>query len=177
MDRTAWIVVTFCVIGLVSWTWWTGKQIPRRPVPVTATQTAPTPPPANSQAPLPSAAAAASAAPSATPVAQSSPTFAEKNETLRNEDIELHLTNRGGGIQDAVLINQLGQERDRVKLNSKEQIPIGAIMEKPDSPALDEFTLAADTDGGVRAERNSNGVVTRKKFFFPPGKEKKDNFL
>ncbi|HZR78221.1 MAG TPA: membrane protein insertase YidC, partial [Chthoniobacterales bacterium] len=84
---------------------------------------------------------------------------------------------RGGGIQDAVLINHLGQDRDRVTLNSKEQVPIGAIIEKPDAPALDEFTLATETDGGVKAERNSNGVVTRKKFFFPPGKEKKDNFL
>jgi len=151
--------------------------MPRRPVPVAATQTAPTQSPANSPAPLPSAAAPLAAAPSATPVAQSTPAFAEKNETLRNEDIELHLTNRGGGIQDAVLINHLGQDRDRVTLNSKEQVPIGAIIEKPDAPALDEFTLATETDGGVKAERNSNGVVTRKKFFFPPGKEKKDNFL
>jgi len=177
MDRTAWIVVTLCVIGLVFWTWWTGKHMPQRPVAAPAPTITAAPLPATSSSPLPSIASSPVALPSATPAAQSTPAFAEKTATLRNDDVELHLTNRGGGIQEAVLLNHIGQEEQRVTLNSKEQTPIGAMFDKLDAPTLDEFALTTDPDGSIRGERNANGITIRKKFFFPPGKETKDNFL
>ena len=176
MDRTAWIVVILCVIGLLTWTWWTGKHQPPRPVP-----------PALSPTPLPLATASASAAPltpsspaaaaTATPAAEATPAFAEKAEILRNDDVELHLTNRGGGIREASLLNQIAQGDKRVVINSKDQLPIGAMIEQPNAPKLDEFALSREADGSVKCERNADNVIVRKKFFFPPSKEKKDNFL
>src|SRR5260370_12526168 len=106
MDRTAWIVVILCVIGLLTWTWWTGKHQPPRPVP-----------PALSPTPLPLATASASAAPltppsptaaaTATPAAEATPAFAEKADMLRNDDYELGLTNRGAGSPHASFLHQI----------------------------------------------------------------------
>jgi YidC/Oxa1 family membrane protein insertase len=170
MDRTAWIVIILCVIGLLTWTWWTGKHQPPRPVP-----------PALSPTPLPLATANASAAPltppSPTAAATATPAFAEKAEILRNDDVELRLTNRGGGIREASLLNQIAQGDKRVVINSKDQLPVGAMIEQPNAPKLDEFALSREADGSVKCERNADNVIVRKKFFFPPSKEKKDNFL
>src|SRR5438874_9288121 len=170
MDRTAWIVVILCVIGLLTWTWWTSKHQPPRPVP-----------PALSPTPLPLATASASAAPltppsptaaaTATPGAQATPAFAEKAKILRNDDVELRLTNRGGGIAEAVLLNHIGQGDQRVVINSRDQMPIGAMVEQPAAPKLDEFALSREPDGSIKCEQNSNNLTIRKKFFFPPSKE------
>ena len=176
MDRTAWIVITFCVIGLALWTWWTGKQLPTRPAPATLSASA-TPVVSPSASALPLTSSSPVPAASATPSPASTPAFAERTETLRNDDVELHLTNRGGGIVDAVLLNHIGQGDQRVVLNSKEQTPIGAMLEKPDAPKVEEFVVSKDSDGSVKCERNADNVTIRKKFFFPPSKEKKDNFL
>src|SRR5438105_14916536 len=102
MDRTAWIVVILCVIGLLTWTWWTGKHQPPRRVP-----------PALSPTPLPLATASASRGPltppsptpaaTATPAAQATPAFAETCQTLRSDRVQLRLTNRGGDIRQATL--------------------------------------------------------------------------
>jgi YidC/Oxa1 family membrane protein insertase len=173
MDRTAWIVVALCVIGLVAWEWWTIKNQPPRP----ATTASPTPAPL--AAVSPSATASLSPAPvaSATPAATANAAFAEKSEVLRNDDVELRLTNRGGGISEAVLLSHIGQGDQRVVLNSKDHPPIGAMIEQPNSPSLDEFTLSREPDGGIKCERAADNITVRKKFFFPPSKEKKDNFV
>jgi YidC/Oxa1 family membrane protein insertase len=175
MDRTAWIVIALCVIGLVAWEWWAARQVPPRPLTVTASPTA---------APLiagasPSPASLVSPLPSATPaVVESAPSFPEKIETLRNADVELRLTNRGGGISEAVLLNHVAEGDKRVVLNSPQQVPIGAIIDQPAAPALLEFTPSRDADGSVKFERPaSDGITIRKKFFFPKSDEKKDNFV
>jgi len=176
MDRTAWIVVTLCVIGLILWTWWTGKQMPLRPAPVPLSATA-TPLAAPSESAVPSTPPSSVPAASATPAAEATPTFAEKTETLRNDDVELRLTNRGGGIAEAVLVNHIGQNAQRVVINSKDQTPVGAMIDQSASLKLDEFTLTREPDGSVKCERNRDNVAIRKKFFFPSSNEKKDNFV
>jgi YidC/Oxa1 family membrane protein insertase len=179
MDRTAWIVVSLCVIGLVAWEWWLAKQAPPRPATVAASP-APGLTPALASAPSTTAAPVASPAlaPTATPQVEATPSFAEKTETLRNADVELHVTNRGGGIREAVLLNQVVQNGERVTLNSKDHAPIGAIIEQPAAPALAEFTLARNADGSVKCERVTPEKVTiRKKFFFPQTDQKRDNFV
>ena len=173
MDRTAWIAITLCVIGLVAWEWWTVKNAPPRPASVSSQTPASVAAVSATPAPLPSAAASATA----TPAAQAAPEFAERPETLRNEDLELHLTNRGGGIREAVLLNHIAQGDQRVVLNSKDLPPIGAIVDQPNAPRLEEFNLSREPDGGIKCERTADNVTIRKKFFFPPSKEKKDNFL
>src|SRR5439155_23301336 len=125
MDRTAWIVVTLCVIGLIVWQIYVVKQTPRRPAPVTVAQPSPSPAISSSIAPLPGA-----PAPVTTPTpAEVAASFPEKIETLRNSDVELRLTNRGGGIKEAVLLKQIAEKGQRVVLNSS--APIGAIIEQP----------------------------------------------
>jgi YidC/Oxa1 family membrane protein insertase len=173
MDRTAWIVVSLCVIGLVAWEWWSIKNQPTR----SAAATSPTPAPLAALSPSATATISPSLAASATPAPQATPTFAEKNEVLRNDDVELRLTNRGGGISEVVLLNHIGQGDQHVVLNSKEQPPTGAMVDQPNAPQLDEFTLSRELDGAIKCERVADNLTVRKKFFFPPSKEKKDNFI
>jgi YidC/Oxa1 family membrane protein insertase len=106
------------------------------------------------------------------------PSFPEKIESLRNSDVELRLTNRGGGIKEVVLLNQVAEKGERVVLNSAECAPIGTITDQPSSPELPEFTASRELSSAVRFERTTAEQVTiRKRFFFPKSEEKKDNFV
>ena len=178
MDRTAWIVVAFCVVGLVVWEMYLAKQIAPRPAPVTAThgQTSPTAT-ASILAPSPSSSPLASPE-AASQGAESAPAFAEKAEILRNSDVELRFTNRGGGIAEAVMFNHVAEDDKHVTLNSPKHMPIGAIVEDPAKPALPEFTLTRESDSSIRCERTApDGITIRKKFSLLESKQKKDNFL
>ncbi len=127
MDRTAWIAITLCVLGLIAWEIW----IARQPLPPPAVATAPSAPPLASDIPAASAPSAVAtpvqqAGTAATPGPSATPAqFEEKTETLRNSDVELHLTNRGGGISEAVLLNYPAEvgKSERVTLNSPARTP------------------------------------------------------
>src|SRR5215471_15440063 len=176
MDRTAWIVVALCVVGLVVWEMYLAKQMAPRPAPVTATpgQASPTATP-GILAPSPHPFALPEAAPEG---AESLPSFAEKIETLRNSDVELRFTNRGGGIAEAVLFNHIGENDKRVTLNSPKHMPIGAMVDDPARPALPEFTLSRESDSSMRCERAMpDGITIRKKFSLLQSSQKTDNFL
>src|SRR5262249_52491283 len=163
MDRTAWIVVALCVVGLVIWEMYLAKQMAPRPAPVTATpgQTSPAATP-GILAPLPSPLATPEPAPQG---AESLPTFEEKLETLHNSDVELRFTNRGGGIAEAVMFNHIGENSKRVTLNSPKHMPIGAMVDDPAKPVLPEFTLTRESDSSMRCERTTpDGITIRKKF-------------
>ena len=172
MDRTAWIVVVLCVIGLVLWELYLVKQTPPRPAPVNVTPGQVSP-----------AATIASPTPLAAPevppkAAEPVPSFPEKIETLRNSDVELRLTNRGGGIKEAVLLRQVSEKGQRVVLNSAESAPIGTLIEQPSAPALPEFTASTESDSVVRFDHTTaEQVAIRKKFFFQQSPENKDNFV
>src|SRR5215475_11621785 len=176
MDRTAWIVVALCVVGHVVWEMYLAKQMAPRPASVTAApgQISPTATPAF-LAPSPSPLASPEAAPQAT---ESAPTFEERVETLRNSDVELHFTNSGGGIAEAVMINHIAENSKRVTLNSPKHMPIGAMVDDPAKPALSEFTLSREFDGSIRCEHAApDGITIRKKFSLLQSNQKKDNFL
>jgi len=174
MDRTAWIAVTLCVIGLVVWQIYVVKQTPPRhaPVSVAPEQTSPS-------ASIPSSTPLA--APAAAPkTAEPVPSFPEKIETLRNSDVELRFTNRGGGIKEAILLGQVAEKGERVALNSAESAPIGAIIESRElgTPAFSEFTASREANFVVKFERvTAEQIAVRKKFFFQQSPEKKDNFV
>jgi YidC/Oxa1 family membrane protein insertase len=176
MDRTAWIAVGLCVVGLVLWEFYLAKQIAPRTAPATAArvQTSPTATPAT----LP-----ASPSPLATPEAppqgaESGPSFPEKTETLRNSDVELRLTNRGGGLSEAVMLNHIAEDSKPVILNSSKHMPIGAMVDDPAKPALPEFTLSRESDSRISCERTTpDGIAVRKKFSLLQSSDKKDNFL
>jgi YidC/Oxa1 family membrane protein insertase len=172
MDRTAWIVVTLCGIGLVLWEIYLVKQTPPRPAPVNVApaQASPTP---SIVSPTPAAVAGA-----VRKTVEKPSTFSEKIVVLRNSDVELRLTNRGGGIKEAVLLKQVAEKGQRVVLNSAESAPIGALIEEPSAPELPEFTLSSKSDSAVQFERTTPEQVSiRKRFFFEQSPEKKDNFV
>jgi YidC/Oxa1 family membrane protein insertase len=176
MDRTTWIAVTLCVIGLVLWEVYVANQTRPKPAPITGAPTATFPPTpgvaTNAATPLASPAASPTAQPSAT-VAP----FPELTERLRNSDLELHLTNRGGGIAEAVLLNHIAEENKRVTLNSADHTPIGAIIDNPTAPLLPEYKMTRQSDAVVFEHVTPEQVTIRKKFFFPPTNEKKDNYI
>jgi YidC/Oxa1 family membrane protein insertase len=179
MDRTAWIAITLCVVGLVLWEVYSFKQAQQlRPTRATESVAGFTPTPGPSGSPAP--AATSPPAPSPTASAQPSPNvpaFAEVTETLRNSDIELHLTNRGGGIARAVLLNHLAEQDKRITLNSPDHPPIGAIVSDPAAPALPEYKITREADAVVFESALPEQVSIRKKFFFPLASEKKDNYI
>lgn len=173
MDRTAWIAIALCVIGLVLWEVYVVKQIQPRSTP--PAQVSPAPASLTSASPLPLATAAPSAAPKEAELASS---FPEKIDTLRNADVELHLTNRGGGIKEAVLPGHVEDNGQPVVLNSGGRIPIGAIVDVLNASTLPEFKVTQNPDGSLQYERvTPENVTIRKKFFFPPSTEKKDNYV
>lgn len=178
MDRTAWIVVILCVIGLVAWQIYVAKQMSPRPVPINVAsgQASPTATPKVLESSPPPA------VPEATPKStEPVPSFAEKIETLRNSDVELRLTNRGGGIKEAVLLRQIAEKGQRVVLNSAQSAPIGAIIESRESlgtPTLPEFSASTESNSVVQFERTTDEqVVVRKKFSFEKSSENKDNYV
>ena len=180
MDRQAWIAVTLCVIGLVGWQVYMTSYAPR-PVPPAAAPSpvevaAASPAPASPAAP--GAAASGDAAPPSVAAEQIAP-FEEKIESIANADVELRLTNRGGGISEARLLNHADQHGEGVVvLNSPDHLPIGALLEQPATRALHEFAIARQPDGSVQFERTTpDGVAIRKRFLLMPPTGKKDNFL
>jgi YidC/Oxa1 family membrane protein insertase len=179
MDRTAWMVVALCIIGLVLWEVYSFRQVQPRPVPsaTSATTASPRLTPSGTTPPVPP-----SASPS--PLVQSSPStaptvepFPEVTDTLRNSDLELHLTNRGGGIARAVLLNHLAEQDRRVTLNSEEHPPIGAVVSDPNAPLLSEYKMRREGETVLFEAASPEQVTIRKRFSFPPAKEKKDNYV
>ncbi|MEO8439906.1 MAG: membrane protein insertase YidC [Spartobacteria bacterium] len=184
MDRQAWIAIALCIAGLIGWQVYMVKHPTVPPAKVVA---APSPSVSASASPGPGAASgstesritgagapadAATPAPTATPAA-----FVEKTTTLRNADLELLLTNRGGGIAEAILPKHKGENGAPVKLSRLQRLPIGALVEKPATPVLEEFSVVPGK-GSVQFERAlPSNVQLRKKFSLPAPPNGKDNYV
>jgi YidC/Oxa1 family membrane protein insertase len=184
MDRQAWIAVIACVIGLVAWQFYMAQHaVP----PTTAPQPTGTPVPLMGEAPrgdaTPAEPGETPAAPAPATAAAAEPveaiTFEERFESLQNNDVELRLTNRGGGIAEARLLHHATDDRRGViVLNSPDRMPIGSIVENPEAPQLPEFQMARQPDGSVLFERTTpQGVVIRKRYSFLPQQAERDNYL
>jgi YidC/Oxa1 family membrane protein insertase len=176
MDRTAWIAVVLSAAGLVVWYSYMARQTMPHPVPasVSASPTEFSPAPsAASPAGAPSIAPNNPAMPQSTP---SRPSFTEAKETLRNSDVELHLTNRGGAIADAVLLNHR-DAHGLITINAGDHLPIGAILDDPAAPALPEYELVRQGDAVLCEYVSPEKVTFRKKYSFAPSTDKKDNYV
>jgi YidC/Oxa1 family membrane protein insertase len=177
MDRTAWVAVTLCVIALVGWEWWIAKQAPPRPATISAS---PTPAGAVAQPNATPAAPLAASAPS--PTVAPAPTIPPSEisiQKLGNTDVELELTNAGGGIAKATLRNHKAEADTPVVLNALSSTPIGAIVENPAAPAIEKYTVvgASGSDAVQFTYKTPQALTIRKKFFFPKTNEKTDNFI
>lgn len=177
MDRTAWLAVVLCTIGLIGWYVYIGRQAQPQRLPSSPSATITPAPPiiaTPTESVSPASPVVAAPAPAASPARA---TFAEKTETLRNSDIELRLTNRGGGIAEVTLLNHLAEEDRRVTLNSGDHPPIGAILQKPDAPELPEYKMVKSGDSVQLECVTPEQMTIRKKFVFPASSDKKDNFI
>jgi YidC/Oxa1 family membrane protein insertase len=177
MDRQAWIAIAVVVAGLFFWQMYLVKQTPPAPVPSAVTpipSASGTLAPGATEAPRPST-------PSPTPN-ESTPTpaprpFVEQTSSLKNSDLELLLTNRGGGIAEAILPKHKDENDRPLKLNARDRLPIGVLLEKPAAPVLEEFTILP-AEGGVQFERTlPNEVSLRKKFTLPSPPNERDNYV
>ena len=175
MDRTAWIAVALCIIGLVLWEYYSVTHpapAPARPSASPTASAGATPtvrPPIASPTPVPSITPA-------TPTPTPTP-FTEKTTTLRNNDLQLLMTNRGGGIAEAVLPKHKAENGGPIKLNRPNDLPIGAIIEKPATPDLGEFAIKTEK-GAVAFQRDlGNGVTLRKRFMLPANPNEKDSYV
>ena len=187
MDRQAWIAVTLCIVGLLAWQVYVAKHAPPvAPKPLVAASPAVAPgttatsspaattPGSTEPRPTGPGASPREATPAPTPTPQP---FVEQTTTLRNADLELLLTNRGGGIAEAILPKHKGENHQPVKLNARQRLPIGALIEKPAAPALEEFSIVRG-EGSVQFERAlPNDVTLRKKFTLPPPPNVKDSYV
>ncbi|MEO8044373.1 MAG: membrane protein insertase YidC, partial [Spartobacteria bacterium] len=181
MDRQAWIAIALCIAGLIGWQVYMVKHpaVPPAKVlasPSPASTVANTSSPGASPGSTESRLAGAVSPNEPTPAPKAAP-FVEKTTTLRNADLELLLTNRGGGIADAILPRHKGENGAPVKLNPHPDLPIGAIIDKPAAPLLEEFTVTAG-EGNVQFERAlPNNVMLRKKFSLSAPPNGKDNYV
>jgi hypothetical protein len=99
MDRQAWIAVSLCVAGLVGWQFYMASFPP--PVPPPRRRCTPVPALTRNRPPgTPAGRPDRGPAPPA-PRRGADRVVEEKIEPLRNESVELRLTNRGGGISEA----------------------------------------------------------------------------
>lgn len=176
MDRTAWIAVILCVLGLLAWQIWTSRQAVPHPALVAS------PSPGVSPAATEATAQAASTAPAPPATAATAATnapaeFAEQTETLRSSDVELRFTNRGGGIAQAILPNYPAEHGENVTLNSPARLPIGAIVDDPAAPLLPEYKIGREADALTLEYVTPEQVTIRKKFSFATTNEKKENFV
>src|ERR1700722_1987002 len=177
MDRTAWIVIILCVAGLVGWEWWIAKQAPPRPAAVSAS---PAPSSAVAEASSTPAASLASPLPSSTPAASPAVTIPPSElriEKLSNADVELDLTNAGGGIDKVILHNYKAEADTVVNLNSRASMPIWALVENPAAPVLPKYDVERMGDAVQFVYKAPENLAIRKKFFFPKANETRDNFL
>ena len=127
MDRQAWIAVTLCIIGLIGWQVYMAKHPAPVPAKISASPSPATELRRDSVEPgatgcysvtEPERLRSTESRPtSATaPPNEATPTpapFVEKTTTLRNADLELLLTNRGGGIAEAILPKHKGRTERR----------------------------------------------------------------
>ncbi len=178
MDRQAWIAIALCIAGLIAWQVYMVKHPAVPPARALAS-----PSPAATVAPAIGAPSPEATAPGATPnepTPTPAPTpvpFLESTTTLRNADLELLLTNRGGGIAEAILPKHKGEDGKPVKLSARQRLPIGALVEKPATPLLEEFSVVPG-EAGVQFERVlPNNVTLRKKFSLPAPPNGKDNYV
>ncbi|MEO6971464.1 MAG: membrane protein insertase YidC, partial [Chthoniobacterales bacterium] len=172
----AWVAIFLVVIGLAAWQVYVAKHPP--PMPVTPLAS---PSPSAPVALAPNSATPGATEPRSTPslppneATPAPPSFVEHTTTLRNADLELLLTNRGGGIAEAVLPKHRDEDGGPVKLNARQRLPIGAIVEKPAAPLLEEFTVVPGKES-VQFERAlPNNVQLRKTFTLPPNE--KDSYV
>jgi YidC/Oxa1 family membrane protein insertase len=159
MDRKAWIAIILSVLGLIAWQWYYLRTYSRKPSAASQHATA-------QQAP---ATPAPSVAPVATPaLAQEAPALAAKNQTLYSPSAEYVFSNDKGGIERAILLLHLGENKQAVFLNGSRTMPIGAVGDNA-TDAWGGFAMQTDAGKGeaVFTRKDADGLEITKRFILP----------
>jgi YidC/Oxa1 family membrane protein insertase len=165
MDRKAWIAIIFSILGLVAWQWYYVKTYSPKPPVAGQEVTVATPTPAQ--------------APVATPIpVREEPVFAARNQSLYSKNAEYVFSNDKGGIERAILLLHLGENKQAVFLNGNRTMPIGAVGEDPAEP-WGGFTMRTDPGTGeaVFTRKDADGLEITKRFILPQSGTKDGNYV
>jgi hypothetical protein len=165
MDRKAWIAIIFSILGLVAWQWYYVKTYSPKPPVAGQEVTVATPTPAQ--------------APVATPIpVREEPVFAARNQSLYSKNAEYVFSNDKGGIERAILLLHLGENKQAVFLNGNRTMPIGAVGEDPAEP-WGGFTMQTDPGAGeaVFTRKDADGLEITKRFILPQSGTKDGNYV
>jgi YidC/Oxa1 family membrane protein insertase len=156
MDRTSWIAIIICVVGLFAWQWYVTENYTQPPA-ETAPATPPTPEPTPGTATAP-----AEPAPTPEPVRMQA-----RAESLDTPAAEFVFNNDTGGINQVVLALHMGENSERVSLNRSRTMPIGAMGFAP-GEVLGGFTMQKAADGSiVFTSTLDDGLRITKRFSLP----------
>lgn len=188
MDRTAWTAVILSIVGLVSWELYlTSKQraylLAHPPAAVSSNNpAADSSPAANPANPLPTEAAAGAASPAITsgkpvevvdrqaavpPAVKAEETAPEQIEKVIVPDIlELHYTNLGGGIAEAIPLGPKHKAEGGVNitLNHAGHIPIGAISAQASQGSNLPYAMHREGDTVVFERTEPDGLKIEKRY-------------
>jgi len=159
MDRTAWIVVILCSLGLVFWFQSQPKPQPKSTAP---DQTSSAESPA-----IPADGASPAAPGSESPEAPEAGPVAEETHVLRTDKSEFTLTNIGGGIATAKLLDHASSYRPDipVTLNEHGLRPVGALSTGVGKLEGTGYTVTSRSDTGVTYEATTpDGLLVTKAY-------------
>ncbi len=153
MDRTAWIAVTLCSLGMIAYFMFAPRP---QPAPV-----APAPPAASETVPAGDGSAVASA-PSGIErpdgAALSAAAVDEELVVIRNDVGTYTFTNRGGGLKSVALLGHKDEYSGLVTVNQHGRAPIGALSRIAGDPV--ETLAYAVVAGGEGHESVTYEAVT-----------------
>jgi YidC/Oxa1 family membrane protein insertase len=155
MDRTAWIVVTLCTAGLITWFWTLPKPPPRA---------AGSPEVVQAAAAAGTAGTAAAAVSPTAPTASSAPTAAELTMAFSDDGIDYVFSNLGGGIKTMTLPPQRFSGVGPTVLNEESVGAVGALSPAAGIVETEAYELKSPAGKApVVYERTTpEGLVIRK---------------
>lgn len=177
LDLTGWLGILACIVLLIGGTIYSGKQRIAEAERLAAAQAEADAEKAEkeaaiaSDAPVPAAAAGDTAAtPAPTAAAQPAAVAAEEVQ-LSTEKFRLTLTNQGGGIKSAELLEHkrsLDSEGEYVSLNASRPAPVGALSSEPEKLDTSLWSIKSQSDASVTfAADTPDGLHIEKTFSIP----------
>jgi YidC/Oxa1 family membrane protein insertase len=186
MDRTGWIIVILCVLGLAAWQiFYAPQMVPTQPVEAPEEQAAPATEPGETtedappeetgtaQAPTepgtPRETGESEAAAAPTPAPAPRPNLPEEQTFALEDELSIYqFTTHGGGISSVLLKDHIVEDSSGshgVVMNEYGRLPIGTVhtSANPEVPPIYEL-VSQDENQVVMQAETEFGVIIRKTF-------------